>query len=60
MVVIRVIRGAAGAVLSPLSFQRIITERPARRVPMGMALFRLANSVAQAAGPSLGGWLTDL
>ncbi|RZI87323.1 MAG: DHA2 family efflux MFS transporter permease subunit [Pseudomonas sp.] len=59
MIFIRVIQGAAGAVLIPLSFQLIITELPARKMAMGMALFSLANSVAQAAGPSLGGWLTD-
>ena len=59
MIVIRVIQGAAGAVLIPLSFQLIITELPASKMAMGMALFSLANSVAQAAGPSLGGWLTD-
>ncbi|WP_028693634.1 DHA2 family efflux MFS transporter permease subunit [Pseudomonas cremoricolorata] len=59
MIVLRVIQGAAGAVLIPLSFQLIITQLPASRMAMGMALFSLANSVAQAAGPSLGGWLTD-
>ncbi len=59
MILLRVIQGAAGAVLIPLSFQLIITELPPSRMPMGMALFSLANSVAQAAGPSLGGWLTD-
>ncbi|UFH48218.1 MDR family MFS transporter [Pseudomonas sp. KNUC1026] len=59
MIIIRVIQGAAGAVLIPLSFQLIITELPASKMPMGMALFSLANSVAQAAGPSIGGWLTD-
>lgn len=59
MITIRVIQGAAGAVLIPLSFQLIITELPASKMPMGMALFSLANSVAQAAGPSIGGWLTD-
>nr|WP_314480413.1 DHA2 family efflux MFS transporter permease subunit [uncultured Pseudomonas sp.] len=59
MIVIRVIQGAAGAVLIPLSFQLIITQLPASRMAMGMALFSLANSVAQAAGPSIGGWLTD-
>jgi DHA2 family multidrug resistance protein len=46
-------------VLIPLSFQLIITELPASKMAMGMALFSLANSVAQAAGPSIGGWLTD-
>ncbi|NIE75329.1 DHA2 family efflux MFS transporter permease subunit [Pantoea sp. Ap-967] len=59
MIIIRVIQGAAGAVLIPLSFQLIITELPASKMAMGMALFSLANSVAQAAGPSIGGWLTD-
>ncbi|MCP1625149.1 MDR family MFS transporter [Pseudomonas nitroreducens] len=59
LIAIRVIQGAAGAVLIPLSFQLIITELPASRVAMGMALFSLSNSVAQAAGPSIGGWLTD-
>lgn len=59
MIAIRVIQGAAGAVLIPLSFQLIITELPASKMAMGMALFSLANSVAQAAGPSIGGWLTD-
>ncbi|WNW11381.1 DHA2 family efflux MFS transporter permease subunit [Pseudomonas sp. DTU_2021_1001937_2_SI_NGA_ILE_001] len=59
MITLRVIQGAAGAVLIPLSFQLIITELPASRMAMGMALFSLANSVAQAAGPSIGGWLTD-
>ena len=59
MIVLRVIQGAAGAVLIPLSFQLIITELPASKMAMGMALFSLANSVAQAAGPSMGGWLTD-
>ncbi|MBJ2293667.1 multidrug efflux MFS transporter [Pseudomonas sp. MF5691] len=60
MIIIRVIQGAAGAVLIPLSFQLIITELPASKIPLGMALFSLANSVAQAAGPSIGGWLTDV
>lgn len=59
MIMIRVVQGAAGAVLIPLSFQLIITELPASKMAMGMALFSLANSVAQAAGPSIGGWLTD-
>ncbi|WP_213881653.1 MDR family MFS transporter [Pseudomonas sp. dw_358] len=59
LITIRVIQGAAGAVLIPLSFQLIITELPPSRMAMGMALFSLANSVAQAVGPSIGGWLTD-
>ncbi|KTC36756.1 disulfide bond formation protein DsbA [Pseudomonas sp. ABAC61] len=59
LILARVLQGAFGGVLIPLSFQLIVTELPAARHPMGMALFAVANNVAQAAGPSLGGWLTD-
>jgi DHA2 family multidrug resistance protein len=60
MIVARAFQGAFGGVLIPLSFQLILTELPASRHPLGMALFAVANNVAQAAGPSLGGWLTDM
>ncbi|WGS54233.1 DHA2 family efflux MFS transporter permease subunit [Paraburkholderia sp. D15] len=60
MIVARAFQGAFGGVLIPLSFQLIVTELPASRHPLGMALFAVANNVAQAAGPSLGGWLTDM
>lgn len=59
MIVARAFQGAFGGVLIPLSFQLIVTELPTSRHPFGMALFAVANNVAQAAGPSLGGWLTD-
>lgn len=54
MIIARTLQGAFGGVLIPLSFQLIVTELPAARHPMGMALFAVANNVAQAAGPSLG------
>ncbi|WP_414448515.1 MDR family MFS transporter [Burkholderia sp. 22PA0099] len=59
MIAARALQGAFGGVLIPLSFQLIVTELPKSRHPLGMALFAIANNVAQAAGPSLGGWLTD-
>ena len=59
MIVARALQGAFGGVLIPLSFQIIVTELPSSRHPFGMALFAVANNVAQAAGPSLGGWLTE-
>lgn len=59
MIVARALQGAFGGVLIPLSFQIIVTELPPSRHPFGMALFAVANNVAQAAGPSLGGWLTE-
>lgn len=59
MIAARALQGAFGGVLIPLSFQIIIGELPKSRHPFGMALFAIANNVAQAAGPSLGGWLTE-
>jgi DHA2 family multidrug resistance protein len=59
MIVARALQGAFGGVLIPLSFQIIVSELPAAKHPFGMALFAVANNVAQAAGPSLGGWLTE-
>ncbi|HEX7817498.1 DHA2 family efflux MFS transporter permease subunit [Dyella sp.] len=60
MIVARAWQGAFGGVLIPLSFQIILSELPRSRHPFGMALFAVANNVAQAAGPSLGGWLTEV
>lgn len=59
MIAARALQGAFGGVLIPLSFQIIVTKLPSSRHPLGMALFAVANNVAQAAGPSLGGWLTE-
>lgn len=60
MIAARALQGAFGGVLIPLSFQLIVTELPPSKHPLGMALFAISNNVAQAAGPSLGGWLTDM
>lgn len=59
MIFARALQGAFGGVLIPLSFQLIVGELPTNKHALGMALFAVANNVAQAAGPSLGGWLTD-
>ena len=59
MIAARALQGAFGGVLIPLSFQIIVSELPPAKHPFGMALFAVANNVAQAAGPSLGGWLTE-
>ncbi len=59
MIFARALQGAFGGVLIPLSFQLIVGELPSNKHALGMALFAVANNVAQAAGPSLGGWLTD-
>lgn len=59
MILARALQGAFGGVLIPLSFQIIASELPPSRHSFGMALFAVANNVAQAAGPALGGWLTE-
>lgn len=58
MIAARALQGAFGGVLIPLSFQIIATQLPQSRRAFGMALFAVANNVAQAAGPAMGGWLT--
>jgi DHA2 family multidrug resistance protein len=60
MIFARTLQGAFGGVLIPLSFQLIVTELPRSKHALGMALFAVSNNVAQAAGPSLGGWLTEM
>lgn len=59
MIAARALQGAFGGVLIPLSFQIILSKLPRSKHAFGMALFAIANNVAQASGPSLGGWLTE-
>ncbi len=55
----RLVQGAGGGALQPLS-QAILTESfpPAKR-GMATAIFALGVVVAPVIGPTLGGWLTD-
>jgi DHA2 family multidrug resistance protein len=59
MLVARVVQGAGGGALQPLS-QAILLEsfEPAKR-GMAMAVFAFGVVVAPVLGPTLGGWLTD-
>ena len=59
ILVARLIQGAGGGALQPLS-QAIITESfPPEKRGMAMGLFGLGVVVAPILGPTLGGWLTD-
>ena len=60
MIVARALQGAFGGVLIPLSFQLIVTELPASRHPLGMALVRRRQQRRAGGRPVLGGWLTDM
>ena len=55
----RLIQGAGGGALQPIS-QAILTESfPPEKRGMAMGLFGLGVVVAPVLGPTLGGWLTD-
>src|SRR6185437_7090451 len=59
ILVARLVQGAGGGALQPLS-QAILTESfPPEKRGMAMGLFGLGVVVAPVMGPTLGGWLTD-
>src|SRR6476469_1905120 len=59
IILARLVQGAGGGALQPLS-QSIITESfPPEKRGMAMGLFGLGVVVAPVLGPTLGGWLTD-
>ena len=59
IILARLVQGAGGGALQPLS-QSIITESfPPEKRGMAMGLFGLGVVVAPILGPTLGGWLTD-
>ncbi|MFL6452329.1 MAG: DHA2 family efflux MFS transporter permease subunit [Bryobacteraceae bacterium] len=59
IILARLVQGAGGGALQPLS-QSIITESfPPHKRGMAMGLFGLGVVVAPVLGPTLGGWLTD-
>jgi MFS transporter, DHA2 family, multidrug resistance protein len=59
ILIARLVQGAGGGALQPLS-QAILTESfPPEKRGMAMGLFGLGVVVAPVLGPTLGGWLTD-
>jgi MFS transporter, DHA2 family, multidrug resistance protein len=59
ILIARLIQGAGGGGLQPLS-QAILTESfPPEKRGLAMAMFGLGVVVAPVLGPTLGGWLTD-
>jgi DHA2 family multidrug resistance protein len=58
MVAFRIVQGAAGAAMMPLS-QAILLEtfQPAEHT-LAMSTFRLGMMAAPILGPTLGGWIT--
>ena len=55
----RVLQGAGGGALQPLSQAILLESFPPRKRAAAMALFGFGVVVAPVIGPTLGGWLTD-
>lgn len=59
MVLARLLQGACGAAIVPLSQATLFDINPPERHARAMALFSLGSMFGPLAGPTLGGWLTD-
>jgi DHA2 family multidrug resistance protein len=59
MVIFRMIQGAFGAALVPLSQVALLREFPRQSHARVMALWGMGVMVGPVIGPTLGGWLTD-
>ena len=59
MLLARVIQGAGGGALQPLSQAILLESFPPARRGAAMAVFAFGVVVAPVLGPTLGGWLTD-
>jgi DHA2 family multidrug resistance protein len=59
MLVFRVVQGAGGGALQPLSQAILLESFPPAKRGAAMAVFAFGVVVAPVLGPTLGGWLTD-
>jgi MFS transporter, DHA2 family, multidrug resistance protein len=59
IVLFRILQGAFGAALVPLSQSVLMAINPKERQGSAMALFGMAVMVGPVLGPVLGGWLTE-
>jgi DHA2 family multidrug resistance protein len=55
----RVLQGAGGGALQPLSQSILLESFPVQKRSMSMAAYGLGIVLAPVLGPTLGGWLTD-
>jgi len=59
MVIFRLLQGAAGAAMIPLSQAILMETFPPREQHMAMATWGVGLMVAPIMGPTLGGWITE-
>src|SRR5689334_8876531 len=59
LVLFRVIQGAGGGGLQPISQAILVDHFPREKQGMAMAIYGMGVVVAPTIGPTLGGWITD-
>src|SRR6202050_4507041 len=59
LVLFRVIQGAGGGGLQPISQAILVDSFPREKQGMAMAIYGMGVVVAPTIGPTLGGWITD-
>ncbi|HVW77773.1 MAG TPA: DHA2 family efflux MFS transporter permease subunit [Alloacidobacterium sp.] len=59
ILIARIVQGAGGGALQPLSQAILLESFPPQKRSAAMALFAFGVVVAPVLGPTLGGWLTD-
>ncbi len=59
ILIARVVQGAGGGALQPISQSILLESFPPQKRGMAMAVFAFGVVVAPIIGPTLGGWLTD-
>lgn len=59
LILFRVIQGAAGGALIPISQAILMETFPPREQGMAMAIFGIGAMFGPIVGPALGGWITD-
>ncbi|HEY1684957.1 MAG TPA: DHA2 family efflux MFS transporter permease subunit [Tepidisphaeraceae bacterium] len=59
LIIARVIQGAGGGALQPISQAVLLESFPPKKRGVAMAAFGMGVVVAPIIGPTLGGWLTD-
>jgi DHA2 family multidrug resistance protein len=59
LILARIVQGAGGGALQPISQAVLLETFPAEKRGLGMSVYTLGVVVAPILGPTLGGWLTD-
>jgi DHA2 family multidrug resistance protein len=59
ILIARIVQGAGGGALQPLSQAILLESFPPQKRAAAMAVFAFGVVVAPVLGPTLGGWLTD-